>query len=484
MLDREIDARVSRGDDDMMWGRIRIAVCFMALLNMTGQSQSKADETATQQRLIRLLTARREPSRLVAIAKLRAQPDQLRANLECVMQATQVLLDQHASEVADADTDDDDLQPLAKKTLEERAPVPESITQLLGLLGSTHDADAHSLLIQSLDHPDARIAMNAMDIVGQYRLEVAIDDLAMQIRRPEFDDQYAFRFTLVRAIAQIPCPRSIELLQKLHAQLRGQLRHEIASRLVNVDLRDFGGDRDLYADYLKKHPPESFVSPVSFEIEAAPVVAGRPEAVEQPEKVDPPEPLQLQDVASESTSRLRLANSHYYGINLHAGRMLFVIDRSGSMREATHYQTRLQSAKQELTRVIEELSPETDFGIMVFDTTVQSWRSTLLPATKTNKLAAVAFVQRIQLGDKTNTHAVLSEALEFDDQLEAVFMLTDGQPTTGNIRRPDAIIDDIVNRNRQRHLKFHTIGIGVRGVTSQFLETLAEKTGGEFREVK
>jgi hypothetical protein len=467
----------------MIWGRFRIVICFMALMIVMEQSQSRAEETAAQQRLIRVLTARREPSRLVAIAKLRTQPDQLRANLGCVMQATQVLLDQHASEIADEDTDVDNPQPLVKKTSEDRASVPESITQLLGLLGSTHDEDAHSLLIQSLDHPDARIAMNAMDIVGQYRLEAAIDDLAMQIRRPEFDDQYAFRFTLVRAIAQIPCPRSVELLQNLHAQLRGQLRHEIATRLANVDLRDFGGDRELYAQFLQKHPPESFVSPVSFEIEPDAVLAGRPEVVRQPEKVDEPNELQLQDVSSESAARLRLANSHYYGINLHAGRMLFVIDRSGSMREAAHYQTRLQSAKQELTRVIEELSPETDFGIKVFDTTVQSWRSTLLPATKANKLAAIAFVQRIQLGDKTNTHAVLSEALEFDDQLEAVFILTDGQPTTGNIRRPDAIVDDIVNRNRQRHLKFHTIGIGVRGVTSQFLESLAEKTGGEFREV-
>ncbi|MCM2375158.1 VWA domain-containing protein [Aporhodopirellula aestuarii] len=425
-----------------------------------GQAQTFAVETASQRRMLRLLTGRSEPARAKAVTLLQYQPDLFHENLDIVIQATRELLKQYVNE--------DDGKAKATKPAE-RDAVPESVTQLINLLGSSPREDAHSVVIETLGHPDVRIAMVGMDAIGQSGIDEAVDELAAQIKRPEFEELYAFRFALVRAIAQLHCPQGIELLHKLHAQLRGQLRHEIGLRLQKVDLLDFDGDRESYARYCEEHPPESLISRVSFEADNV-----KPQGTG----------LQLHDVSSESTGGLKLSKSHYYGIDLNAGRMLFVIDRSGSMKKPAYYTTRLQSAKQELVRVITELPPEAEFSIMLFDTYIQSWKDELLPATEENKLDAIAFTNRILPGDKTNTHGVLSSALEFDDQLEAVFVLTDGQPTTGKIFRPDAIIRDIVGRNRNRHLKFHTIGFGVEGITSEFLATLADQTGGEFREVK
>lgn len=434
--------------------------------------QASAGESAAQRRMLRILTGRSEAAKINLIQRLQSHPNQLHAYQDIVAQATIKLLQEHRGGKPQSDQ-----LTLANgsrtATANTRPPVPDTLARLLVLLGNSPREEAIAVLATALDHPDERVVMIAMDTVGQFQIEAAIDDLAIQIKRPEFSQQYAFRFTLVRAIAQLHCPRGIELLQGLHQHLDGQLRHEIAQRLESVDLRDFDGDRSQLASYRRQHPPESFVRPVNFESEQP-----------TPPTSASPAPLQLVDSPSESTAGLKLSNDRYYGIDMHAGRMLFIIDRSGSMKEAAHYANRLQSAKRELIRVITGLHPEDEFSIMLFDTYVQVWRNELLPATEQNKRAAISFTRRITLGDKTNTHAVLSDAIEFDEQLEAVFMLTDGQPTAGKMIQPAAIVRDLVHRNRFRHLKFHTIGFGVNAATSEFLESIAEKTGGEFREAQ
>ncbi|MFG0290863.1 MAG: VWA domain-containing protein [Rhodopirellula sp. JB044] len=449
-------------------------VCAVFLIAIAAMPlQPAAGETAAQRRMSRVLSGRSEPARLKIVAMLRMNPSLLYENMDVVTSATQQLLDSFESDQGDSDGGDN----ATPKRPAKSSVVPDSVNQLLAMLAASPNEDARSTVIDAIEHSDGRISMIAMDLVGRHELRDAVDSLQDQIMRSEFEDQYAYRFTLVRTLAQLHCPRSIEIMHQLHSQLRGQLRHEIANRLADVDLRDFDGNRKAYAEYLEQHPADSLVRPVSFvDGNVAGNLAMNGDATMS-------EKLTLHDVSSESTGGLKLSKSHYYGINLNAGRMLFVIDRSGSMKHPTRYDTRLQNAKRELIRVIDDLPPEAEFSIMLFDTRVQAWKKELLPATPQNKREAIAFVERIALGDKTNTHGVLSDALEFDDQLEVVFVLTDGQPTFGKLTHPDAILRDIVGRNRMRHLKFHTIGVGVNPLTEEFLKELSEQTGGEFREV-
>lgn len=464
-------------------GGFTIIILFGGILIAAGQAAIAGEpagvsiaRTPAQQRMLRILTGRSEKARVNAIERLTARPDQLRANLDVVAEATTRLLSQTNPQ--------DDRGDKAEIVDGARAPVFESMPGLFALLGHSPHPRHADVLIDALNHSDERIAMSAMDTIAEFEITAAVDDLAAQIKRPEFEQQYAFRFSLVRAIASLRCPPSIEWLHRLHAQLQGQLRYEIATRLADVDLRDFAGDRELFAQYQKDHPPRSLINRVGFnDLNPAPPVVPIGNPIANLGDENPPGRLRLVDAPSESSDRkLKLSNSNYYGIELRAGRMLFVIDRSGSMRAPARYATRLQSAKRELVRVIEELHPSNEFSILLFDTYVQPWRNELLPATEQNKREAIAFAERITLGDKTNTHGVLDKALTFDDQLEAVFVLTDGQPTTGQTIAPDQIIREVASRNRTRHLKFHTIGFGVNAMTSDFLKNLAEQTGGEFRD--
>ncbi len=184
----------------------------------------------------------------------------------------------------------------------------------------------------------------------------------------------------------------------------------------------------------------------------------------------------------ESLQRMRLKPQQYYGIDIHAKRLMFIIDHSGSMKDYWGGMTRLERAKAELTRAIYELPGEAEFAIVFYHTSVRYWRNELVPATEENKREAVNFIRRLGYGDKTNTYGALRYSLDFDDQLEAVFLLTDGRPTIGEIVAKPAIVTDILHRNRFRHLNFNTIGIAVDGATKSFLQQLSKESNGEFRE--
>ncbi len=460
----------------MMCKGIGIAMCSCMVISWNLTSLQAAERDAkmaatppAQKRVAKILVGPSEPARVQLLRQLHVHRGQFNANLDVIIDATRQLLAEHADGVSDNAHSHPRIA---------TAPVPESLSLLLKMLAKSPHADAHAVVVEALDHPDPHVSMVAMDAVGEFQITAAVDDLAMQIKRPAFEDQYAFRFALVRALACLHCPQCIEWLERLSEHVSGQLQHEITTRLANVDLRDFEGDRLRLANYKEQHPDDTFLGQAGNVLK--PMTPVKPASAITRNVGGK---LQLQDAPSESQGKLRLVKSQYYGIDLVAGRMLFIIDRSGSMREPAYHETRLESAKRELIRALNELTPETEFAIMLFDTEVESWRSELLAATEENKLKAIAFVKRITWGDRTNTHGVLSEALQFDDQLEAVFLLTDGRPTAGNILVPQGIISDIVGRNRMRHLKINTIGIGVNAVTSDFLKTLANETGGEYRRV-
>lgn len=482
-----------------MWKWTRLLLWLLVMLLGSGMTAGAvenakktvpADSTAAQKRIFKILVGHSEPSRLQLLMQLGLHRDQFNANLVVIMAGARELLAERAADfsTAQATADeadepgelnvDSDAEPKRASRKNHSPPLPESLTQLLKLLGSSPLDEAHAVVMEALDHPDPHVAMIAMDTIGEFQMVSALDDLTLQIRRPAFDEFYAFRFALVRALARMHCPESIEWLQRLSQLVQGQLRHEISTRLANVDVRDFGGDRVLYESYCEQYQADLAMDPIP--------AFGNPKTTVTPASAVTSAgigKLQLQDAPSESQGKLRLAKSQYYGIDLNAGRILFIIDHSGSMREPAYMETRLQSAKRELINAIGELAPETEFAIMPFESGIQSWRDMLLPATQENKLKAIEFVKRIEPGDRTNTHGVLSQAMLFDDQLESVFVLTDGQPTAGSIIAPPAIIVDIVGRNRMRHLQFNTIGIGVNPVTSEFLKTLATETGGAYRRV-
>ncbi len=424
-------------------------IILMLLWLMWSPTTPAEDSNA---KLIRVLSGRNETVRLRTIAALERDPPRKRRSLGDLISAV-------ASQVKDIKADE-----IARP----------STVRLIHLVGSVDSPQSEALLVQLLDAEHTGIAMLSADVLGKNKFYGAIEYLKKQVDRAEYASSYGFRFNLIRAFARMEHPDAVDFLTQLRSSFDGQLRYQIDEVLRDVIVGHFHGDEDRYAAWKR----------------AAGDVGERES--QNPENRDatfatsklPKKNNVVFKTASapESLERLRLGRPHqYYGIDIHAKRLMFIIDHSGSMKHYWGGMSRLEVAKNELVKAIRELPANSEFAIVFYHTNVNRWRDGLMLATEQNKLEAIAFVRKLGYGNRTNTYGALRVALEFDDSLEAVFLLTDGRPTAGSITSPPSIVTDILHRNQFRHLNFNTIGIALQPQTESFLKRLAEESNGEFR---
>ncbi|MDB4807260.1 VWA domain-containing protein [bacterium] len=348
------------------------------------------------------------------------------------------------------------------KAAETENNIRTSTNQLLYLLGSLHEPEVESLFIDALDSPLLGIRLISTDILGQFQFHGAIDALKQQVSRPEYNESYGYRFNVLRAFTRMHHPDAVDFLTVVHPTLNGQLRHLIGTALKSVTVADFLGDEERFREWEARQNPK--------EKEETKDENGEDKIV-----------FKTAGYESESQNRIKFGKPQYYGIDVHAQRMMFIIDHSGSMQDFWGGMSRLARAKLELIKVVRELPETTEFAIMFYETNVRVWRKSLVLATEENKLEAITFIRKLGFGDRTNTYGALRKSLTFDQDLETVFLLTDGQPTIGETVEPKKILVDILGRNRFRHLNFNTIGIAVNPNTEAFLKQLAIGSGGEYR---
>ena len=358
---------------------------------------------------------------------------------------------------------------------DDQTPGPSMVALLRTIASTDRDAAAEflsGLIPEGQPIANAELAMLAVDAMGQMGRDSATDVIAGTIGDPAFDRYYAFRHTVADALWTIRTPAAMEQLKRLRGRLDGQLRADIDRMLKEVAAEKVAAEKVAAAKVAAE--------------QIAAGEGGEDGSVRQTSFDDSANrPLDLTRGSGEgSRPKLRFVAPEYYGIPIEAKRVLFVLDHSGSMREPTAGGvTRLRRAKEELIYAIQSLPPDREFALMIFSNRTRLWRRKLAVADRQNKVEAITFVREIGLGDRTNTYAALSLSLVLDDSLEAVYLLTDGKPTLGSLVRPDQIVADITHRNRFRHLRLHTIGVAVAGGTKMFLQTLAARSDGEFREV-
>ena len=150
---------------------------------------------------------------------------------------------------------------------------------------------------------------------------------------------YGFRFNLVRSFAQMEHPDAVDFLCELRRTLDGQLRFQIENVLKDVTVAHFQGDDQRFAQFEKQERGEQIFKPAAFE--------------------------------PASLNRMKLERQQYYGIDIHARRLMFIIDRSGSMKDYWGGMSRLERAKGELIRAITELPEDSEFAIIFYDTAVK-----------------------------------------------------------------------------------------------------------------
>jgi hypothetical protein len=177
-------------------------------------------------------------------------------------------------------------------------------------------------------------------------------------------------------------------------------------------------------------------------------------------------------------------NRSYFGLEVISRRLCLVLDISGSMSAELTYEgnstQRIGILKAQLLKLVKSFDKKTFFNVYVFESGYKKVFDHLVPMTKANHLQLNKFVDKLQPLGATNLFDALEKALQ-DPHVDTIYLLSDGQPSTGKYTEPAEIISQIENINRLRRVQINTISIGQ---PSELLEKLATITSGRYREVK
>ncbi|MFA4986259.1 MAG: HEAT repeat domain-containing protein [Candidatus Brocadiia bacterium] len=197
----------------------------------------------------------------------------------------------------------------------------------------------------------------------------------------------------------------------------------------------------------------------------------------------------------------------YHGIRTHSKNIVFIIDRSESMREKCDPKalkgdyttpdqkftgdTRISLVQWELKRTIVKLDKNCSFNMISFSTDVRVWKTKSVFATDENKGTAVNWVNALSPDGRTNTWGAFLAAygcksfgsgkFGTNPMGDTIFLLTDGDPNEGELDDPDEIAAGVAELNRYNHIAINCIAVG--RFNKAFLQKLAADNGGEFMDL-
>jgi len=196
--------------------------------------------------------------------------------------------------------------------------------------------------------------------------------------------------------------------------------------------------------------------------------------------------------AEAARQKRRAENStqaSFYGLEVVSQRVAFLIDRSGSMQGRAMLQpedrtkkprvsTRWEVAKHQLMTVLPKLSEETLLNVLFFGTDIRPWQDELVQLVPKVRDQALEHVRKFPMGGSTNIYDALELAFA-DERVDTIYLLTDGEPSSGKVVDPTEIRARIGRLNRTRKVVIHTVSVGRK---SRFLRLLAEENGGLYTE--
>jgi hypothetical protein len=179
-----------------------------------------------------------------------------------------------------------------------------------------------------------------------------------------------------------------------------------------------------------------------------------------------------------------VATAKFFGIRIVSHRVIFIIDTSGSMVEPVpghkigkRVATRIEIAKRELLQCIDNLEPNALFNIFAFSSGLDRWVPKSLGVTSGHtRDKARVWVERLGAGGGTNLYDSIQIAFG-DPDVDTIFIMSDGEPTVGEVIDQHRIRENVKFWNKNRGIKLHTIAVGG---SLEVLEWLAKDSGGRY----
>jgi uncharacterized protein YegL len=261
-----------------------------------------------------------------------------------------------------------------------------------------------------------------------------------------FEKNFGYRRCVVQGLVQVKVREAIPFLIELIPTLKGIVQFDVIMHLTRATGQNLRDDVAMWRAWWAR------------------------QAAGEPLKESPPPPAELYGKFGS-----------FYGLPICAKRVVFVVDTSGSMNGP-----KLDAAKRELIATIKELPQEVAFGLVIFSNSIRIWQGELVPATTQMKELAIKTVQSQEARGDTSTYDALEAAFTLDP--EAIYLLSDGAPTSGKIVAPNEIVGTIAAFNKLRRVSIFTVGIDTNDTTAvmfaRFMRGLAEANWGEYQAVK
>ncbi|MEZ6017543.1 MAG: VWA domain-containing protein [Planctomycetota bacterium] len=174
------------------------------------------------------------------------------------------------------------------------------------------------------------------------------------------------------------------------------------------------------------------------------------------------------------------SKASFYGLQVLSDRLAFVIDVSGSMNAKAYAgKTRLETAKEELSGVVERLQADDRFNVIAFSTGVNDWVKELVAADQKRRGDALAFIQRLRPNGGTAIYDGLARAFA-DTTVDTIYLLTDGDPSGGLVTDPAEIRSEVARWNSSRKVTIHCVAVGQ---DRPLLRELAADSGGTYTRI-
>ncbi|KAL2091388.1 hypothetical protein ACEWY4_013651 [Coilia grayii] len=193
----------------------------------------------------------------------------------------------------------------------------------------------------------------------------------------------------------------------------------------------------------------------------------------------------------ESIGDIQVVNGyfvHYFAPELPRipKNVVFVIDISTSMAGQ-----KIQQTREALLTILNDLHVDDYFGLVLFDSIIETWRPMLTKATEENVAAAKEFVKTIRQRGWTNINDGLLTAIKMIDgfkeqnllpekSVTMIIMLTDGNPTTGVTDRNK--IKQNVQQAIDGNYTLFCLGFGY-DLDYGFLDSMAKQNDGVARRI-
>lgn len=173
----------------------------------------------------------------------------------------------------------------------------------------------------------------------------------------------------------------------------------------------------------------------------------------------------------------------FYGIPVDSECVVFVIDESGSM-DTEHRgsdgqgtgKTETERAIEETLEVVARLPDRARVNVILFASDVLSWRSGLSALQGDTREELAEFLRTKRLSGGTNLYDALAKAVRTPD-VDAIYLLSDGMPSSGRYTDDDDILRAIGEMNWTRRAAIHCVALGW---DSDLLRSLAEQNGGTY----